>query len=51
MEKKRGSYRGSGGDGFIPSMTTFYYWGGDMEGAEVALTGPWCAPSIDRSDG
>jgi hypothetical protein len=37
MEKKRGGDREAAGDDFIPYMTTFWYWGGDREAAEVAL--------------
>jgi hypothetical protein len=28
MEKKREGYRGSAGEGLIPYMTIFCYWGG-----------------------
>jgi hypothetical protein len=36
-EKKEG-YSESAGEGFIPYMTIFCYWGGDRKGAEVALS-------------
>jgi hypothetical protein len=35
--EKRGGYRGSAGEGFIPCMTIFWYWGEDRKAAEVAL--------------
>jgi hypothetical protein len=35
--EKKGGYRGSAGEGLIPYMTIFCYWGGDREAAEVAL--------------
>jgi hypothetical protein len=38
LGEKKGGYRGSAGEGFIPYMTIFCYWGGDREAAEVALS-------------
>jgi hypothetical protein len=38
MEKKKEGDRETAGDGFIPYMATFFYWGRDREAAEVALT-------------
>jgi hypothetical protein len=37
--RKKGAYRRSAGDDFIPYIIIFFcYWGGDREAAEVALT-------------
>jgi hypothetical protein len=38
MEKKREGDREAAGDDSIPYMTIFWYWGGDREAAEVALS-------------